>query len=206
MSRRDRPRSPVNLDSGGVDVSPEELTAILHGAYSVVHRGGRSQLVKLLKGSRDKRILEFGLDADDSYGALAHLTLDDIAHKVDWAIEEGYLDYYYEWRQPLLMFTERGWKLERPAAIENYYEQFCRDVVDGDMRMAERMIDIKTDVQLDSIELIAQRCDERCLEHLEAWSSKATKRIRKKISWAQRTIRARTADSGSTCIREEGVN
>ena len=64
MGRRDKPRSPVHLDSGGVNVSSEELAVILHGARSVVHRGGRSQLVKLLKGSRDKRLLELGMDAD----------------------------------------------------------------------------------------------------------------------------------------------
>lgn len=175
-------------------MSSGELAIILHGADSVVHRGGRSQLVKLLKGSRDKRVLELGLDADGSYGALSHLTLDEIARRVDWAIEKGYLDYYYEWRQPLLMFTERGWELERPVAVESLFEQFCRDVDEGEMRMAERMADIKNDVQLDVVELIAQRCDERCLGHLEAWKVLATKRIRKKISWAQRAIRARESD------------
>lgn len=195
MGKRDRPRSPVHLDSGGVDVSPEELAAILHGADSVVHRGGRSQLAKLLKGSRDKRILELGLDSDGSYGALSHLMLDEISHRVDWAIEKGYLGYYYEWRQPLLMFTERGWELEKPVVVEGFYKQFCCDVEDGEMRMAERMADIKNDVQLDVIDLIAQRCDERCLEHLETWSNKTTKRIRKKIDWAQRVIRVREEES-----------
>jgi len=194
MGRRDKPRSPVHLDSGGVNVSSEELAVILHGARSVVHRGGRSQLVKLLKGSRDKRLLELGMDADGSYGALSYLTLDEIARKVDWTIEAGYLDYYYEWRQPLLMFTERGWELEKPVVVEEFFEQFCRDVEDGKFRMAERMVDIKNEVQLDVIELIAQRCDERCLAHLEVWSSQTTKRIRKKLAWAQRTIRARMSD------------
>jgi len=191
MGRRDRPRSPVYLNSGGVKASPEELAIILHGANSVVHLGGRSQLVKLLKGSRDKRILDRGLDADESYGALSQLTLDEIARRVDWTIEEGYLDYYYEWRQPLLMFTKRGWELERPVAVESEFRCFCQDVEEGEMRMAERMADIKYDIQLDVIGLIAQRCDGRCLAHLEAWSSVATKRIRKKISWAERQIRAR---------------
>lgn len=197
MGKRDRPRSPVHLNSGGVNVSDEELTIILHGASSVIHLGGRSQLVKLLKGSRDKRILELGLDADESYGALSQLTLNEIAQRVDWTIEEGYLDYYYEWRQPLLMFTERGWELERPAVIESEFRQFCRDVEEGEMRMAERMTDIKYDFQLDVIELIGQRCDERCLPHLEAWSDKTVKRIRKKIDWAQKTIRAREEDDES---------
>ena len=153
--------------------------------------------MKLLRGSRDKKLLELGMDADPSYGALSHLTLDEIARKVDWTIEEGYLDYYYEWRQPLLMFTERGWELERPVVAEEFFEQFSRDVGDGEFRMAGRMTDIKNEVQLDVIERIAQRCDERCLAHLEAWSGQTTKRIRKKLAWAQRTIRARMSDGKS---------
>ena len=191
-------------------MSSGELAIILHGADSVVHRGGRSQLVKLLKGSRDKRVLELGLDADGSYGALSHLTLDEIARRVDWAIEKGYLDYYYEWRQPLLMFTERGWELERPVAIESLFEQFCRDVDEGENGEENREVPVlglmaeekhaqRAAVQLDVIELIAQRCDERCLEHLESWSGKATKRIRKKLAWAQRTIRARMSDGKGAC-------
>ena len=182
---------PVYLDSAGTSVSQEELAIILHGALNVVHGGGRAQLVGLLKGSRNKRLLELGLDADDSYGALSHLTRDEISHKVDWAIEQGYLDYYYEWRQPLLMYTERGWELERPVVVEDYYEQFCGDVEDGEFRMAQRMTDIKYDIQLDAIDLIAQRCDESCFAHLDAWSSQTTKRIRKKIAWAKRTISER---------------
>ncbi len=132
-----------------------------------------------------------GLDADDSYGALSHLTRDEISHKVDWTIEQGYLDYYYEWRQPLLMYTERGWELERPVVVENYYEEFCGDVKDGEFRMAQRMTDIKYDIQLDVIDLITQRCDERCLAHLDSWSSQTTKRIRKKIAWAKSAISER---------------
>ncbi|MDO4400802.1 MAG: RQC-minor-1 family DNA-binding protein [Coriobacteriia bacterium] len=197
MGKKDRPRSPVRLNAAGASVTPEELAIVLHGADSVVNRGGRNQLVKLLKGSRDKRILELGLDADVSYGKLSHLTLDEIARKVDWTIEKGYLDYYYEWRQPLLTFTALGWELERPVVENEYFEQFCRDVEDGEFRMAERMADIKNEVQLGVIELIAERCDEGCFENLEAWKSQTTRRIRKKINWAQQTIRSREADGES---------
>ncbi|WP_350455480.1 RQC-minor-1 family DNA-binding protein [Slackia heliotrinireducens] len=197
MGRKNRSRVPVYLNSEDANITPEELAIILHGAGTVVHRGGRSLLVKLLKGSRDKKLLELGLDADESYGALSHLTLDAISRKVDWTIEEGFLSYYYDWRNPLLMYTELGWELERPQAAFSKFKKFCNDIETGEFRMAERMANMENELQFDVIDLIAQRCDERCFDHLEAWSKLATKRIRKKIAWAQRTISSRKSDGMS---------
>lgn len=192
MSRRQVPRSPVHLDATGVrELDEGELATILHAANSVVHKGGRRQLTLLLKGSRDKSLIARGLDADESYGALSYLTLDEIGRRVDWAIKKGYLDYYYEWRQPLLTFTDRGWEVERPRVAEGYYHMFAHDVETGEQAMAERMEDIEGDMQRDVVSLIAERCDERAIPHLEAWSEGAFKRTRKKIAWAIRTIEER---------------
>ena len=194
MSRRNVTRSPVHLDAAGIrEVDEDELATILHAASSVVHQGGRKQLTLLLKGSRDKSLIYRGLDADESYGALSHLTLDEIAHRVDWTIKEGYLEYYYEWKQPLLAFTERGWEIERPRVVEGYYQQFVHDVETGEIAMAERMADVKGDMQRDVCGLIGERCDARAIPHLEAWSEHAFKRLRKKIAWAIRAIEAREA-------------
>ena len=192
MSRRNVTRSPVHLDTTGVkEVDDDELAAILHAATSVVHQGGRKQLTLLLKGSRDKSLIAHGLNENESYGALSHLTIEQISHRVDWAIKMGYLEYYYEWRQPLLAFTERGWELERPVVVEGYYRDFAHDVETGEHAMAERMTDIKADIQRDVLTLIAERCDRRAIPHLTAWSEHAFKRTAKKIAWAIRTIESR---------------
>ena len=207
MAKRNMPKSPVNLDSGNVGgLSPDELAAILDGASAVVHQGGRSQLVKLLKGSRDKRLLEFGIDAERAYGALSHLTLAEIGHRVDWAIERGFLTYYYEWRQPLLAFTERGWQAERPAVAREFFEAFLCDVETGEDAMAERMRDIKREVQSDVARLIGRHCDERCLLRLDAWEKQATKRVRKSIGGARRAIEARGGKAGEPYRNRQNAN
>ena len=188
MARR-RQRVPVRIDSGDVtSLTDEELTLVLHAADQIVHLGGRTMLVKLLKGSRDKKALEHGLDAYECYGCLAHLTTVQLERYVDWTIEQGYLEVYYDKYLPFLAFTPKGWARERPVAERALFDQFCQDVESGQFAMAERMKHIKNEVALDVIDMIGQECDSRCIPHLQAWSDVASKRIKKKIAYAMRTI------------------
>ena len=51
----------VTLDPKGItDLPYEEVRAILRGADDLIMRGGRALLAKVLKGSREKKLLEFG--------------------------------------------------------------------------------------------------------------------------------------------------
>lgn len=112
MSRR-KQRVPYHLDSGGVRVlTEEEIAAILRGADTMIARGGRTQLSKLLKGSREKTVLEHGLDRCPSYGYYRELAVDEILRRVDWVIQRGFLSIEYEGRLPVLVFTDRGWGIE----------------------------------------------------------------------------------------------
>ena len=59
MSRKVR-RVPVVLDAGEIrDLPMEDIRMILRGADELISTGGRSMLAKILKGSRDKKILEY---------------------------------------------------------------------------------------------------------------------------------------------------
>lgn len=91
----------------------DEIRLILRAADDIIARGGRTLLAKILKGSRDKRLLALGLDRNPSYGCFSSLTLDDIMVKVDWMIRHGYLEIEYFGRLPLIVFSERGWIIER---------------------------------------------------------------------------------------------
>lgn len=46
----------------------EEIKAILRGADELIAVGGRSLLAKILKGSKDKKLLQYGLDKSPVYG------------------------------------------------------------------------------------------------------------------------------------------
>ena len=123
MSRKVR-RVRVRLDTRGIkSLPPEEIAAILRGADDLIYQGGRALLVKILRGSRQKRVLELGLDECPVYGYFRHLTMEEIQARVDWVILEGYLRIEYDYRLPLLVYTDQGWEIER--------ETYARELLQG---------------------------------------------------------------------------
>jgi hypothetical protein len=122
--RRDR-RVHYHLDSIGVEpLGEEEILAILRGADSMIGRGGRTQLSKLLKGSREVSVIEHGLQHNPSYEFYRDLTLDEILRRIDWMIEREYLRVAYAGRLPVLVFTDRGWAIEVVTMAEELLEGF----------------------------------------------------------------------------------
>jgi RQC domain len=108
MSRKDR-RVPVTLDAKDIkQLCDEEIRLILRGADELIFNGGRGLLARVLKGSRQKAVLERKLDRSPAYGALSEQTLQQISAKIDWLIINGYFRIEYDYRLPLLVYGERG--------------------------------------------------------------------------------------------------
>ncbi|WP_247747130.1 RQC-minor-1 family DNA-binding protein [Alkalihalobacillus sp. BA299] len=73
-------------------LSQEEIKVILRAADEIVTRGGRTLLAKILKGSKEKKILELELNRCPVYGYFKSKKLDDIMQKIDWMIDYDFLD------------------------------------------------------------------------------------------------------------------
>ena len=68
MSQRSR-RVTVNLDAKGLkELSDDDLKALLRGADDLIGHGGRTLLMRILRGSANKDVLERGLDQSPVYG------------------------------------------------------------------------------------------------------------------------------------------
>lgn len=66
------------LDSSGIkNLIVEEIKAILRAADELIAVGGRSMLAKILKGSKDKKLLEYKLDECPVYGFYRNFTLQE---------------------------------------------------------------------------------------------------------------------------------
>src|SRR5438067_758750 len=110
------------IDSGGVSLPATEIAAILRGADMMIAAGGRTQLSKLLKGSREKSVIEHGLDRCPSYGFYRGVPIDEVLRRIDWMIENEYLRIEYSYRLPVLEFTKHGWAIE----VETMAEELLR--------------------------------------------------------------------------------
>jgi len=122
MSRKTK-HVPVSLHPLSVDQLPkEEIRTILRGADDLIMSGGRTLLARILKGSREKKILELELDRSPAYGSFHDLTIEDITARIDWLIVNDYLGIEYDNRLPLLIYRPRGWAIERETYANELME------------------------------------------------------------------------------------
>lgn len=102
----------------------EEVHAILRAADDLIAQGGRSLLAKVLKGSRDKKLLEHGLESNPSYGFYRNLTLEQITDKIDHMIRTDFIRTEQFGKLPLIEFTPRGWVVERERRAEEFLREW----------------------------------------------------------------------------------
>jgi hypothetical protein len=105
MSRKAQ-RVKVNLNTKGIMNLPiEEIKVILRGADGLIASGGRTLLAKILKGSRDKKVLELNLGSCPVYGYYQRLSIDEITAKIDWLLIHDFLAIEYNGRLPFSSFA-----------------------------------------------------------------------------------------------------
>jgi hypothetical protein len=124
MSRRVN-RVDYQLDTKGIrDLPFEEIRIILRAADELIGKGGRSLLVKILKGSRSKDVIARGLDRCPAHGYFREYSPEDVLARVDWLIRQHYLEIEYDYRLPILVFGERGWEIEK----ETYADELLQNL------------------------------------------------------------------------------
>jgi hypothetical protein len=182
MSRKVQ-RVRYTLDTKGIESLPyEEIATILRGADGLIMSGGRSLLAKVLKGSRAKKVLELGLDKGPVHGRYAHLTIEEIQARIDWTIVNDYLEIEYDYRLPLLRYTERGWVIERETYANELLQGFDEMLAAGsgpfDMSYLK---DRARDMILLLLDKVEETCDRKYIPLLEAWAEIDYKKVRQRI-------------------------
>jgi len=170
------------LDPGDVKDLPEcEIAAILRGADDLIMQGGRAMLTKVLKGSRNKKVLALGLDQSPVYGHYSSLSQADILARIDWVISSGYLGIEYEGRLPVLVYTEDGWAIERETCARELLKGLDRLLAKGPPYDMGYLKDRNRGMILRLLELIEESGNPSYIPLLQAWAEidyqKAGKRI-----------------------------
>lgn len=181
MSKK-RLRVRYELDSGDVRNLPdEEIKAILRAADELIATGGRSMLAKILKGSKDKKVLEHGLDQCPVYGYYSALTLTEITNRIDWTIKKGYLEIEYRDRLPMLVFSEKGWEIERETYAEELLQELVKFLEGADYSYVYKLKDRNRGMILLLIQKIRQTGNARFISLLRAWREIEYKKVQAAI-------------------------
>lgn len=191
MSKKVR-RVPVVLDAGEIkDLPQEDIQMILRGADALISTGGRSMLAKILKGSKDKKIFEYKLNECPAYGYYQDMKLDDISKCIDWMIKKDYLRIEYDYRLPLLVFSEKGWQIEKETFAQELYQRMCLDVEEKKARVIFEMKEVNRQVVMCVLDKIEKEGTEEFLPYLEAWKMLEVKKVAARIAEVEKKISKR---------------
>lgn len=191
MSRKVQ-RVHYDLDPKDIKkLPPEELKAILRGADELIGSGGRSLLVKILKGSRAQEVLRLHLDQCPVYDYFHQLSADGVLARIDRAILDGYLRVVYDERLPVLVFTDAGWEIEKETfaneLLAGFDELLTTKQPPYDMSYLKDRNRTLIWCLLDKIEASG---NPKYLPLLEAWEQLDYKKVKLRIEEVMREIKA----------------
>jgi len=182
MSRKIR-KVPIYLhpqDSG--PLTPEEIKIILRGADDLIGEGGRNLLAKILKGSRDKKLLALGLNKSSVYGYYNSLPIYDITSKIDWLIKKRYLIIESSGRLPILVYSPRGWEIEKDTYTDEIISGFDKLIDSGiDCFNMLYLKDRARDMIMLLLDKIQDIGDNKYILILKAWKKIDYRKIRNRI-------------------------
>jgi superfamily II DNA helicase RecQ len=187
-------RTPVHLHpEKSRSLPPEQMRMILRGADDLIARGGRTLLCKVLKGSKEKKVLEFNLDRNPAYGYFSDLSNEEVLGKIDWLIENNFLHYEYDGRLPLLVYSPAGWEIEKQTYANELWERFHNIVESGqreydfsDLKDRDRRMIFLL------LENIRMNGDARYIPLLRSWERVDYKKVKERIHSVVKTIQERT--------------
>ena len=151
-------------------------------------------LVKVLRGSRDKKVLELKLDESPVYGYFRDLSNEEVLAKIDWLIRHEFLRYEYDGRLPVLVYAEKGWRIERVTYANGLFKTITEAVKSGDSDFDMGFLKNKNrEVIFLLLEMLEVSGDARCIPLLESWERLDYKKVRQSIRRVISTLRARKA-------------
>lgn len=182
MSRKRR-RVAFTLDAKEVkDLPFDEIKAVLRGADELIATGGRNLLAKILKGSKDKKLLQYGLDQSPVYGFYRELKVEDITARIDWLIKKGYLSIEYSGRLPVIIFTDRGWEIERDTYSDELLEKLRSLIPGRDYSFVNELKDRNRGMILLLLEKIKESGDKGFIPLLQAWMEIDYRKVREELA------------------------
>jgi len=169
--------------------SKEDINAILRAADEIIATAGRAMLAKILKGSKDKKVLEHKLDECPSYGYYNSLTISEITRIIDWMIINDYLHIDYNYRLPMIVFSQKGWELYKPVYADELYNEILKVSGNSETDLINRLLTTNREV----IEILLIQVGESrnigVIKFLENWKENEVKKVRKMINRAIMAIK-----------------
>jgi superfamily II DNA helicase RecQ len=184
MSKKSKVSYQLNNIKGQIGPSEEDIKNILRAADEIIFVGGRTMLAKILKGSKDKKLLEKQLELCPSYGYFNKLTIEEITKIIDWMIINNYLDIDYNGRLPMIVFSGKGWETYKPVYMDELYNKILNVSEDARDALIEELTKTNREVIIMLLLKIGSSKNIGFIKFLTKWETVEVKKVRQKISGA----------------------
>ena len=185
------------MEPNKIHLSNSDKQAILRAADEIIGKGGRTLLAKILKGSREKKVLQLGLNTCPAYGYFKFDTLEKILEKIDWMIDFDFLDIEYSGKLPMIVFTERGWLVEADIRADELLNEWNQWLTEGrafpDMSYLK---DRNREMIFLFLKKLGETGDRKYIPYLKEWEKIDYKKVRARI---QETIQILESDVPIDC-------
>ena len=112
------------------------------------------------------------------YGFYKHLTLPEITKRIDWTIENGYLEIEYSGSLPVIVFSESGWEIERETYAEELFQKLQKLINGEDFSFVTELKDRNRGMILLLIEKVENTGNSGFIPLLKAWQQIECKKVR----------------------------
>ncbi|MBV7273769.1 DNA helicase II [Clostridiaceae bacterium UIB06] len=184
MSKKSKVSYQLNNTKGQIEPSEEDIKNILRAADEIIFVGGRTMLAKILKGSKDKKLLEKQLELCPSYGYFNKLTIEEITKIIDWMIINNYLDIDYNGRLPMIVFSSKGWENYKPVYMDELYNKILNVGEDTREALIEELTKTNREVISMLLFKIGSSKNISFIKFLIKWETVEVKKVRQKINAA----------------------
>jgi hypothetical protein len=115
--------------------------------------------------------------------------MEDILARIDRLITNRYLAIEYDYRLPLLVYTSRGWEIERQTYTAEMHARIDELLATGDtVPDLSWLNDKNREVVMLLLERIEGTGDHKYIRALEAWARNTFKKVRSRINRAIVTL------------------
>lgn len=179
-----KPKVQYNLSDPELLSTPsdEDIKSVLRAADEIIYMAGRTMLAKILKGSKDKKVLELKLDECPSYGYYHHLSILEITKIIDWLIVEDYLTIKYNGRLPMIIFSSKGWESYKPIYADELFHKILTYKQGTDIDLIEELKQINREVIYLLLGAIGESKNIGFIRFLIKWQGVEVKKVRAMIN------------------------
>ncbi len=89
----------------------------------------------------------------------------------------------------MLIFSEKGWEIERETFAEELFQRFCQDVEEKKAIVIFEMKDVNRQVVFDVLEKIRSTGDADFIPLLEAWKTMEVHKVSERIGDVLKTLK-----------------